>query len=796
MYELAYNDQLGSSINKRESLWKNGSRNKETKTYRIFFFWRCPKVAIARSCFRFCRDMYQCRWGNALANEERFRSPAKSKITCPGDTHMNSPSQLFGSHVLDLDTIKKRLPKTTYHALQAFVDEGREIGDEHADAIAHAIMEWSLEKGATHYCHWFQPMTGLTAQKHDAFLSFDANLKPIERFSGNQLIQGEPDASSFPSGGMRSTFEARGYTAWDPSSPVFIASFGDTPVLCIPSVFFSYTGHALDRKTPLLRSLKALNSAASTALELLTGRKAKVTSTVGFEQEYFLIDRELYHKRPDLIMASRSVLGTSPAKHQQMDDHYFGSIKDKVLKFMAEVENRLYKLGVPCKTRHNEVAPHQYEMAPIFQTANVAADHNQLVMETLQKVAAEYGLAAIVHEKPFAEVNGSGKHVNWSMATTDGTNLLEPGNNPHANLVFLYFLVAVVNAVHKRGALLRAAIATPGNDHRLGANEAPPAIMSVFLGAHLTEILNKIKESETLTAANVKEIDLGLAELPSIAQDPTDRNRTSPFAFTGNKFEFRAVGGSQSISEPISAINASVADSLNEMNAQLQKLENVDEASVLSMLRPFVTRSEPIRFEGNNYGDEWIEEAVKRGLPNLRTTPEALIHVYESEEYLKFFRDIGLYSTYEIESRYAVTLEHYNNVLGIEANILLRLLDNHVMPAAFRYQTEVATSVQAAQATAEDLGLEGLEAAVSHQAGVFSKLSTTIGHLIDARNRLEAAIEEAHTLESAKDEALHFATKVKELMVEARSHADSLEGQVDAELWTLPSYQEMLFVLN
>lgn len=709
---------------------------------------------------------------------------------------MTSPSQLFGSHVLDLDSIKKRLPKTTFHALTAFVDEGREIGEEHADAIAHAIMEWAQEKGATHYCHWFQPMTGLTAQKHDAFLSMDSNLKPIARFSGNQLIQGEPDASSFPSGGMRSTFEARGYTAWDPSSPVFIVTFGGTPVLCIPSVFFSYTGHALDKKTPLLRSLKALNNSASTALELLTGRKAKVTATVGFEQEYFLVDRELYHKRPDLIMASRTVLGASPAKHQQMDDHYFGSIKDKVLNFMAEIERRLYQLGVPCKTRHNEVAPHQYEMAPIFESANVAADHNQLVMETLQKVAAEFGLAAIVHEKPFAGVNGSGKHVNWSMATSEGRNLLEPGNNPHANLVFLYFLVAVVNAVHKRGALLRAAIATPGNDHRLGANEAPPAIMSVFLGAHLTEILNKIKGSEVLTAASVKEIDLGLAELPSIAQDPTDRNRTSPFAFTGNKFEFRACGGSQSISEPTSAINAAVAESLNEMNAQLQKLDNIDEKSVLEMLRPFVNRSEPVRFEGNNYGDAWVEEAVKRGLPNLRTTPEALIHVYESEDYLKFFNEIGLYTNYEIESRYAVTLENYNNTLGIEASLLLRLLDNHVLPAAFRYQTEVATSVQSVQATVEDLGLEGLDGAVSLQAGVFSKLSKTLGDLIEKRNSLEEALQKAHEMESAKEEAVYFATTVKQLMEEARAHADSLENQVDAELWTLPTYQQMLFILN
>ena len=707
---------------------------------------------------------------------------------------MTSSSEIFGSHVLSLDLMKKRLPKATYHALIDTIDGGTPLKMEHADAIAHAMMEWAWEKGATHYTHWFQPMGGLTAQKHDSFLSLDSDMKPIERFSGSQLIQSEPDASSFPSGGMRSTFEARGYTAWDPSSPVFVMTHGKVPFLCIPSVFFTYTGHAMDTKTPLLRSLKVLGQSAGRALSLLTGKTEKVITTVGHEQEYFLVNRELYEQRPDLVMTGRTLIGSRPAKGQQMEDHYFGSIKDKVLEFMQEVETRLYRLGVPCKTRHNEVAPNQFEMAPVFQDANISADANQLIMEVLKKTASEFGLAALLHEKPFEGVNGSGKHINWSLATESGTNLLEPGKEPHSNLVFLYFLVAVVNAIHRRGDALRSTIAHSGNDHRLGANEAPPAIMSVFLGSTLTDILNKIEMSENLTQAVADSIDLGLSELPRILVDTTDRNRTSPFAFTGNKFEFRACGSSQSISFPIAILNGALTESLDEMNAELEKLDSVNEKSLYAMLRPFISKSKNIRFEGNNYSDEWAADAEKRGLSNLRATPEA-IGIWEDKETQNFAVDTGLLNKFELEARYNINLEHYSKLMGIEANTLLRLVDNHVLPAGFRYQSEIASAVQALKMTCEDLGLEGLESSLNQQSAYLKNLSGTIGKLLESRGELNLAIQAADGIHSPMAEARHYSDKVKPVMDQTREHCDVLEGLIDAELWTLPSYHQLLFQL-
>jgi len=502
------------------------------------------------------------------------------------------PSDIFGSHVFDLVNMKKRLPKAAFNALTHAIDTGTKLNLQQADAVAHGMMEWAIEKGATHYTHLFQPLTGLTAQKHDAFFTLDSQQGAIERFSGNDLIQSEPDASSFPSGGMRTTFEARGYTAWDPSSPVYIMVQGEVTVLCIPSVFFSYTGQALDKKTPLLRSIHALNEAAAKALRLLDGLEVQVDASVGCEQEYFLVDQVYFKQRPDLIMAGRTLLGAASSKGQQMEDHYFGAIKDRVLHFMQAMEYRLYQLGVPCKTRHNEVAPHQFEMAPIFESANLAADHNQLMMEVMRRIAKEHGLEVLLHEKPFAGINGSGKHVNWSMQASDGTNLLEPGVEPHRNKVFLYFLVAVVNAIHKRGPLLRSTIAGPGNDHRLGANEAPPAIMSVFLGSHLTKILDQIEESDTLTEAVVASIDLGLAQLPDITMHNTDRNRTSPFAFTGNKFEFRAVGSSASISFPTTCLNVAVTDGIEQMAAWIS-----GGSDVLSAVRRALQESAPGRVD-------------------------------------------------------------------------------------------------------------------------------------------------------------------------------------------------------
>lgn len=698
-------------------------------------------------------------------------------------------AEIFGSHVLDLQTFKKRLPKPTFHALRDAIQKGIQLDGPHADTIAQAIMEWAVAKGVTHYTHWFQPMTGHSAQKHDAFLSFDANMQPIDRFSGNQLIQSEPDASSFPSGGTRTTFEARGYTAWDPSSPVFITKTGAVSVLCIPSVFFSYTGHALDTKTPLLRSIKKLNEAAGAALELLTGKKRTVSATLGCEQEYFLVDRKWHDMRPDLIMAGRTVLGASPAKGQQMEDHYFGAIKSRVLAFMEDLETQLYELGVPCKTRHNEVAPHQYEMAPIFGDANLAADNNQLVMEVARKVAHEHDLAILLHEKPFAGVNGSGKHLNWSMSAGDGRNLLEPGHTPQNNLTFLYFLVAVVNAIHKRGDLLRATIASAGNDHRLGANEAPPAIMSVFLGSQLTNILDTIEKADTFNEETVASIDLGLAELPNIMVDRTDRNRTSPFAFTGNKFEFRACGSSHSVSFPVSALNAAVAESLLEMNAKLEDLGQVTEKALFELLRPFISASKNVRFEGNNYSDEWAAEAAKRGLSNLKTTPEALA-LWQTDEAQHFVTSTGFLSDLELGAVINVRLEQYAKHLDIEASTMLRLIDNFVLPAAVAFQGETAASLSA---LTEALG-ERAAKAVSVQADRLANLADTIANLIEARNSLETELEAVHAMPE-DDHALAMAQRVVPRMDTARGFADSLETVVDASTWELPTYNELLFLM-
>lgn len=707
---------------------------------------------------------------------------------------MTPTSEIFGSHVLDPAKMKKRLPKATFHALKNAIEKGGKLEINDADVIAQTIMEWAISEGVTHYTHWFHPMTGLTAQKHDAFFGFDSASKPIDRFSGSQLIQSEPDASSFPSGGMRSTFEARGYTAWDPSSPVFIFVNGKVPVLCIPSVFFSYTGQALDKKTPLLRSVKALDKAASNAVELLTGKRVKVNATVGCEQEYFLVDRRYFEARPDLVMAGRTVIGCRPAKGQQMEDHYFGSIKDRVLAFMQDVETRLYNLGVPCKTRHNEVAPHQFETAPVFETANPAADHNQVTMEVIKKVAREHDLAALLHEKPFAGVNGSGKHLNWSMQTSDGDNLLEPGKEPHRNLIFLYFLTAVVNAIYKWGDLLRSTIANAGNDHRLGANEAPPAIMSVFLGSHVSEILDKIEAAETFSEQTVASIDLGLSELPDIAVDPTDRNRTSPFAFTGNKFEFRALGSNQSISIPSAVLNAAVAGSLNEMNAELEKLSTRDEKSLFKLLRPYIKENKAIRFEGNNYSEDWTREAEARGLSNLKSTPEALA-VWEKEDVRRFIQEIGLMNEAEMDARYAVNLEHYAKIIDIEASLMLRLVEKYVLPPSFRYQAKIAESIRGLSRECGKGSGDGLTASLRSQRGYLHEISQQVGQLIEGRSQLETRLAQVEAIENEKEKAWACARDLVPLMAELRSHCDRLESRIEAKEWRLPGYHELLFIM-
>ncbi len=703
---------------------------------------------------------------------------------------MSYSSEIFGSHVFDLDTMSKRLPKGTFKALKNAVEKKNKLELEDADVIAQAMMEWAREKGVTHYTHWFHPMTGLTAQKHDSFFGLDSNNHPMERFSGSQLIQSEPDASSFPSGGMRSTFEARGYTAWDPSSPVFVMINGNVKVLCIPSVFLSYTGHALDKKTPLMKSTRGLSEAAGFALECFTGKKQNVYATVGCEQEYFLVDRKFFEKRPDLLMAGRTVLGCQPAKGQQMEDHYFGSIKDRVLAFMEAMEERLYRLGVPCKTRHNEVAPHQFEIAPIFEQANLAADHNQVTMEVIRKMAREHDLAALLHEKPFADVNGSGKHVNWSMQAEDSGNLLEPGDEPHRNLIFLYFLVATINAIHRRGGILRATIAGPGNDHRLGANEAPPAIMSTFLGSHLTAILDKLEASEKYADDTIESIDLGLSELPKVSRDSTDRNRTSPFAFTGNKFEFRAVGSSQSISIPTAFLNAAVTESLLEMNKELAKLKKINEKNVFNMLRPFIKRSKPVRFEGNNYSDEWKVEAEKRGLSNWRTTPEAL-SVWEDEDSRQFINKSGILNMEEMDAHLSVRLEHYSKSIEIEANLVLRMLENQVLPPAFRYQARVAEAIESMQRALKVDDSPTLRSQRRH----LQNLADQIAAVLDGRQELASVLSQVHMLENEKEEAMAYAKQVLPVMADVRKHCDSLEAMVDANDWELPTYHELLFIM-
>lgn len=541
---------------------------------------------------------------------------------------LSENAAVFGKHTFNNAVMKERLPKEVYDSLMKTLKEGHDLDDSLAETVANAMKEWAIENGATHYCHWFQPMTGATAEKHDAFISFDKEGNLIEKFSGSQLSQGEPDASSFPSGGMRSTFEARGYTAWDPSTPAFLMKGPEGTTLCIPSVFISYHGEALDEKTPLLRSARALSKSAVAMLKLLGNTKVtRVTTYLGAEQEYFLIDRNLYEQRPDLIMTGRTLLGTLPPRNQQLEDHYFGSIPDRVLEFMQELERELYLLGVPAKTRHNEVAPHQFEIAPIHEETPLAADHNLLVMEMLRRVAERKGLALLIHEKPFAGINGSGKHNNWSMGADVGGNLLDPGETPESNLSFLVFLVATLKGVHKRAAVLRAAIANPGNDHRLGANEAPPAIISVFLGEQLSAVLDAIESGDMKKVSEKQFIDLDISHIPTLNKDNTDRNRTSPFAFTGNKFEFRAVPSSMPIAIPNMVLNTIIAEAIDEMREAIEaemKSGKELQAAVFAVLRKEIKATKPIRFEGDGYSEAWHKEAKKRGLPNNRNLPEAM----------------------------------------------------------------------------------------------------------------------------------------------------------------------------
>lgn len=703
---------------------------------------------------------------------------------------------IFGINTFNFKAMKERLPERIYEKLRETIAGGTKIDSSIAGEVARAAKSWAVQKGATHFCHWFQPQTGLTAEKHDAFLTFDSEGLPIERFSGSQLIQSEPDASSFPSGGMRTTFEARGYTAWDPSSPMFLMEAPNGRTLCIPSVFISYHGDALDQKTPLLRSMEAISQKALAVLRLFGNTTAnRVVPTLGPEQEYFLIDKAFYLLRPDLILAGRTLIGAAPPKGQELEDHYFGSIRSRILAFIQEAEHELFKLGVPVKTRHNEVAPSQFECAPVFEEANVAADHNQMVMEIFRRVASMHDLALLLHEKPFAGVNGSGKHNNWSLQDSDGNNLLEPGKTPDENLQFLVMLTATLKAVHKRAGLLRASIASSGNDHRLGANEAPPAIISVFLGKQLSDILDSIESGQVKgETTEQKIINLRVTKLPEIAQDYTDRNRTSPFAFTGNKFEFRAVGSSQSISWPIAVLNAAVAEALDEMGqaiSERMKVTSDIKKAAMEVIRQAIIDTKAVRFEGNNYAEEWRIEAERRGLSNLRKTPEALAWLVRPES-TEFFEKMGIMQPEENEARYHVKLERYVKDVEIEIQMLKDLIHTTVLPAAFKQQILLSESLRN-YVEASKLG-GGTAQWARSQAEELETIAALIADLRRKIEDLEKQATEGSAVETIDKKANFYANEVVDSFAEVRKVCDKLEELIDDQIWPLPKYREMLFL--
>ncbi|HOS97045.1 MAG TPA: glutamine synthetase III [Deltaproteobacteria bacterium] len=718
--------------------------------------------------------------GNTVAAYERSYAVEKEK-----DVQV---SRYFGEDTFGVKVMMERLPKDVYRRVIEIIHEGRKLDLDTANAVAHAIKEWAIEKGATHYCHWFQPMTGATAEKHDSFIEFTDEGDIIERFSGKQLIQGEPDASSFPSGGLRSTFEARGYTAWDPTSPAFIIKSGLGTTLCIPTIFISYTGEALDKKTPLLRSIEAINRSALGLLRLLGNNEAKkVFATLGPEQEYFLIDQDYYYRRQDLVMSGRSLLGATPPKGQQLEDQYFGSIKERILSFMHDVEEELYKLGIPAKTRHNEVAPSQFEIAPIFEEANLAADHNQLVMETMKRIAPLHKLRLLLHEKPFAGINGSGKHLNWSLSDDKGNNMLNPGRTPHDNIQFLVFLMATIKAVHLHADLLRASVASAGNDHRLGANEAPPAIISIFLGEQLTRILDDIEKGKITKATDEAIIDLGVSKLPVLSKDSTDRNRTSPFAFTGNKFEFRAVGSSQSISFPATVLNTIVAESIDLIAAKIKSRGgNVNQAA-LDVIREEVKANKAILFMGDNYTREWEKEAARRGLPNKKTSAEALKDL-KAEKALKLFEKYGVLTATELKSRYHIRLERYVKEIDIEAATLANMVQNQVIPAAVQYQGALGSSIRSA------VDVLGDTKALKHQKDLLKTVSSLIGEAQKLTGELTERLAKSKSIESEEQKAAFFCDEIKGTMLAVRETVDTLEHYVDNELWPMPKYWEMLFI--
>ncbi len=723
---------------------------------------------------------------NALQTMETRVDPFPVEF---GEGPAEKIASYFGENVFTDEAMKKFLPENAYLSVKAAVQSGQKLTREVADDVATGMKKWSEEKGCTHFAHWFQPLTGKTAEKHDSFFNLTHDGLVIEEFSGSALVQQEPDGSSFPSGGMRSTFEARGYTVWDPSSPAFIMEVGDGKTLCIPTIFVTYGGEAQDYKLPLLRSQAFLDKSAVPVAQLFDSNINKITATLGWEQEYFVVDDALFSARPDLVMTGRTLLGRPAAKHQQLEDHYFGSIPERVYAFMRDLETESHKLGIPVRTRHNEVAPAQYEVAPMFEEINVAVDHNQLLMDLMERVARRHKLRVLLHEKPFAGINGSGKHNNWSMGTNTGVNLLSPGKNPSTNLRFLTFFVNTIAAVHKYADILRSTNAHAGNDHRLGANEAPPAIISVFIGDAMTKLLDQLVRDRKADGQEVKRaIDL-ISKLPNLEMDNTDRNRTSPFAFTGNKFEIRAVGSSQNCAAPMAAMNAMMGLQLVEFKAELDKLTakgaKQDEA-ILTVLKSYIRKSKAVCFEGNNYSDEWKEEAAKRGLNNFATTPEAL-DVLSKKLAQDLYGKSGVMSKVELDAYHNVQLHTYCTKLSIEAKALEDIVHSMVMPAAIRYQTELATNIAAMRAIDMDDSL-------GYQKDTLKRVVSNIGDIREGLNELHKALEKLHEASDVREEAGILCHEAKPQMDKIRDAVDDMETLVDDQYWPLVKYHELLFV--
>ena len=700
-------------------------------------------------------------------------------------------SSYFGCDTFGWRTMQERLPKEVFRSLRKCIRKGERLSAEVAHVVAQAMKDWALERGATHFTHWFQPMTGATAEKHDAFITWDDHGGLIESFSGAQLIQGEPDASSLPSGGLRTTFEARGYTAWDPVSPAFLMNGPLGKTLCIPTAFIGYHGEALDHKVPLLRAMDCVVLEASQTLALFGHDGAIVTGQCGAEQEYFLVDLELFKARPDLMFCNRTLQGARPPKGQELEDHYFGAIKDRVLRFMQDLELELFRLGIPAKTRHNEVAPNQFELAPIYEPANVAADHNQLLMEVMKKLGERHELAVLLGEKPFAGVNGSGKHVNFSLAADDGQNLFEPGHSPEENLQFLYFLSSMLLGVFRHGAVLRASVASASNDHRLGANEAPPAIMSVFLGEQLNRILDQLESGAVMASSERKQLDLGIPALPVLAKDYTDRNRTSPMAFTGNKFEFRAVGAGQAIAVPLSVIQTLVGDALSWMNQRVQEVESTQPGdrrqAIMTVIREVVTLTKSVRFDGNGYSQQWRDEAARRGLPHARNTVEALA-VWEEPQVQELFTRSGVMSTLEQEARIHVRHEQFAKSLQIEAQVLREMTETQILPVLLE-------DVQAKSSSLAQLQAAGIPAPALVRRAIEAE-TLQIDEAYKRLTALRGAIAQADAIEEIHARTASFASEVLPACQALREVLDGLEDQCDARLWPLPKYRELLAPLG